>query len=91
MKKPPAGIKTLDSFRSVLRSPRNPGKKASEKTSDLCPVCSRKLEKMKYAWDYIVRGCSHCGKTFYYDSDNKRFIELAVGYSDFFGTTLQQG
>jgi hypothetical protein len=43
------------------------------------------LRKERYARNYVVRCCQHCGKCFYYDNQNKRFIELAFEYKDFFG------
>ncbi len=43
------------------------------------------LQKERLAKDYVVRCCQHCGKCFYYDNQNKRFIELAFRYEDLFG------
>ena len=43
------------------------------------------LRKERYGKDYVVRCCPRCGKCFYYDSGNKRLIELAFGYEDFLG------
>jgi hypothetical protein len=43
------------------------------------------LAKERYGKDYVVRCCPRCGRCFYYDSSNKRFIELSFGYEDFFG------
>ncbi len=41
------------------------------------------LQKVRYAKDYVVRGCSRCGRVFYYDNGNKRLIELSFKFEDF--------
>jgi len=46
------------------------------------------LRKDRYAKDYVVRCCPQCSKCFYYDNQNKRFIELAFRYKDFFGDDM---
>jgi len=42
------------------------------------------LDKLRYAKDYVIRGCKRCGRTFWYDKAHKRLIELVMRYGDIF-------
>jgi len=43
------------------------------------------LRAERYARDYVVRCCLRCGRCFWYDSGNKRHVELCFSYQEFFG------
>jgi len=49
-----------------------------------CYLCGLPLIRERYARDYNIYGCEGCGKTFYRDSCNGRWVELVIPYSDFF-------
>lgn len=52
--------------------------------ANLCSGCGHKMRSHRYAVDYTVYGCSKCNKTYYWDSRNRKHIELAFSYEDFF-------
>jgi|Deesub1362A_J573_1020465.scaffolds.fasta_scaffold01370_11 hypothetical protein len=49
------------------------------------------LRKERYGKDYVVRCCPRCGRCFYYDNQNKRFIELSFSFECFFDSTNSKG
>jgi len=91
------GITTLDSFTTSKITAVIPGKKARLLTCPACAEHTKAekqgqyfsraslplMEELRYARDYIIRGCRRCGRTYYYDSSNKRFIELSFSFRDF--------